>query len=343
MSALTSSSCHSILIICRSVPPVAQISLGLDLERFRGDHRDAESGQRKHFRELSMIRGATDKSLSIGSYTVSRDCRFTTFSIVRLQKGRSKQRVSCIHQRNYELPVFEVIHYQEKCAKIRLYVALHNERFHVVVSGSDATAITAIKSQIAAEEYTRQRLQWISMREARLNTMTVHERSSYEAQYEKISRVLRDWRKSAHCFSSFRWDGQENSVAMDATDSMDPCLLCEARMTHMIPVMHLDVAGVMPNQTRTFAESSVDIWAELNPHNVDTEDKALAERKDLLPHWTSFRRWIRSLPDVKAEEPKPRTMSPRMSILTCTEEFQERMQSADDRSDNFHPADDIVS
>lgn len=290
-----------------------------------------------------MAHVATEKSLSIGSYMVSRDCRFTRFSIVRLQAGRPKQRVSCVIQRNYGLSKFEITRHQGNCARIRLYVALHNERFHVVVSGSDATAIAAIKCQITAEEYTRQRLQWIYTRESRLDTMTVHERSSYETQYEKISRVLREWRKSVRRFSSFRWDGQENLTAMDATDLMDPCLLCEAMVTHMVPIMHFDVAGVMPNQTKTFADSSIDMWAELNPHNMDTEDRVLARRKDVLPRRTLFKRWICSLPYVKAEKPKPQAVSPRMSMLTCTAELQGRIQPADNRLNNFDSVDDVVS
>jgi hypothetical protein len=330
-------------IICRSVPPIAQILLGLDLQPFRGDHRDVEFGRQKHFQELSMVRGATDKSLSIGSYTVSRDCRFTTFSVVRLQKGRPKRRGSCIHQRNYELSQFEVSQDKEKCANIRLYVALHNERFHVVVSGSDAAAIATIESQITAEEHTRQRLQWIYTRQSGLNAMTVHERSSHEMQYEKVSRVLREWRDSARPFSSFRWDGQENSAAMDTTDPMNPCLLCEARMTHMVPIMRFDVAGVMQNQTRTFADSSVNMWAELNPNNEDTEDRTLAGRRDVVSRWTLFKRRIRSLPDVKAKEPKPHISSPRMLMLTCTEELQERMKSANNRSRNVDLIDDVAS
>jgi len=273
-----------------------------------------------------MVHAAAEKSLSIGSYTVSRDCRFTTFSVARLQKGLPKQRVSSIHQRNYGLSKFEVSQHQDKCAKIRLYVALHNERFHVVLSESDAAAIATIESQITAEEHTRQRLQWIYTRESGLNAMTVHERSSHEIQYEKISRVLREWRNSVRPFSSFRWDGQENSATMDATDPMNPCLLCEARMTHMVPIIHFDVSGVVSNQTRTFADSSVDMRAELNLHDEGTKDRALDVRRDAVSRWTLFKRWIRSLPDVKAKAPKPHTISPRMSMLTCTEELQERMQ-----------------
>lgn len=290
-----------------------------------------------------MAHGATEKSLSIGSYMVSRNCGFTRFSIVRLQAGPPKQRMSCVHQRNYELSKFEITYHQEECTRIRLYVALHNERFHVVVSGSYATAIAAIRIQITAEEYTRQRLQWIYTRESRLDTMTVRERSSYETQYEKLSRVLRDGRKSARPFSSLRWDGQENSVAMDATGSMDPCLLCEARVTHMVPIMHFDVASVMPNQTRTFADSFIDMEAELNPHNMDTDDRSLAEGRDVLPRWALFKRWIRSLPNSKARKPKPLTISPRMSMLTCTTELQKRIQPANDRSDRRDSVDDIVS
>lgn len=289
-----------------------------------------------------MVHGATGKSLSIGSYTVSRDCRFTTFSIVRLQKGRLKQRGSCIHQRNYELSKFEVSQDQERCARIRLYVALHNERFHVVVSGSDAAAIATIESQITAEEHTRQRLQWIYTRQSGLNEMTVHERSSHEMQYEKISRVLREWRDSARPFSSFRWDGQANSAAMDTTDAMNPCLLCEARMTHTVPIIHFDVAGVMANQTRTFADSSVNMWAELNPHNEDTENRTLAGRRDVVSRWALFKRRIRSSLDVKAKESKPHISSPRMSMLTCTEELQERMQSANNISNDVDLIDDVA-
>lgn len=290
-----------------------------------------------------MAHGATEKSLSIGSYMVSRDCRFTRFSIVRLQAGRPKQRVSCVHQRKYELSKFEITHHQEKCARIRLYVALHSERFHVVVSGSDATAIAALKSQITAEEHTRQRLQWIYTRESRLDTMTVHGRSSHETQYEKLSSVLREWRESARPFSSLRWDEQENSVAMDATDPMDPCLLCEARVTHTVPIMHFDVAGVMPNQTRTFADSFIDLEAELNPHNMDTEDRTLAGRRDVLPRWALFKRWICSLPNFKAEKPKSHTISPRMSMLTCTTELQERIQPANNRLDRRDSVGDVVT
>ena len=291
-----------------------------------------------------MVHGVTQNSLSIGSYMISRDCRFTTFSIVGPQKRRPKRRVSCIYQRNYELSKFEVTLHQAECAKIRSYVALHNERFHVVVSGSDAAAIATIKTQITAEEYTRQRLQWIYTRESRLDAMTVHERSSHEMQYEKISRVLREWRNSARPFSSFRWDGQKNSAAMNAIDPMDPCLLCEAGVTHMVPIIHFDVAGVMPNQTTTFADSSIDMWAELNPHNLDTEDRILAGPRDVLPRWTLFKGWIRSLPDMKAEKPKPKpqAISPRMSMLTCTEELQERVQTADNRSNTLDSVDDVV-
>lgn len=274
---------------------------------------------------------------------VSQDCRFTTFSVVRLQKGRPKPRVSCIHQRSYQLSKFEIVQHQEKCAKIRLYVALHNERFHVVVSGSDAAAIATLKGQITAEEHTRQHLQWIYTRESGLNTMTVHERSSHEMQYEKISRVLQEWRNSARPFSSFRWDGQENSAAMDATDPMAPCLLCEAKVTHMVPIMHFDVADAMPNQTRTFADNSVDMWAELNSQNMDTEDRTLARQRNVLPRWTFFKRWIRSSPDVKAKEPTPHTISPRMSMLTCTKKFQKRMKSAHNGQDNLDPVNDVAS
>jgi hypothetical protein len=213
----------------------------------------------------------------------------------------------------------------------------------VVVSGSDAAAVATIESQITAEEHTRQRLQWIYARQSGLNAMTVHERSSHEIQYEKISRVLREWRNSVRPFSSFRWDGQESSATTDAGDPMNPCLLCEARMTHVVPIIHFDVAGVVSNQTRTFADSSVDMRAELNLHDEGTEDRALDARRDAVSHRTLFKEWIRTFPDVKPKEPKPHIMSPRISMLACTEELQERMQSADNRSNNVDLIDDVAS
>lgn len=290
-----------------------------------------------------MTRGVSEKSLSIGSYMVSRDCRFTTFSIVRSQKGQPKQRASCVHQRNYELSKFEVHHHQERCERIGLYVALHKERFHLVVSGSDAMAIAAFKSQIAAEEYTRQRLQWVHERESALNAMTVHERSSCEAQYEEISRALREWRESAHRFSSFKWNGEGNSPAMDATGPMDPCLLCEAGVTHMVPIMHFDINGVSSNQTRTFADSPVDMEAEITHYDVDTEDETPVGRRGVRSSQALFNRWKGSLQRGRAETLIPDTLSLQKKMLACTAELRARIRSLGERLDKCGSIDNAVS
>jgi hypothetical protein len=290
-----------------------------------------------------MARGVSEKTLSIGSYMVSRDSRFTTFSVVRNHKGQPKRRASCAHQRSYELSKFEIAHHQERCARIGLYVALHKERFHLVVSGSDAMAIAAVKGQIATEEYTRQRLQWIHKRESALDAMTVHERSSYEAQYEKISQALRGWRESAHQFSSFRWDGQENSPAMSAADPMDPCLLCEAGVTHMVPIMHFDINGVLSNQTRTFADSPVDMEAEIAHCHLDTEDEASAGRRGVSSSQELFKRWVGSLQRGRAETLMPHTTSLQKRMLACTAELRARIRSLGERWDKSDSMDNAVS
>lgn len=290
-----------------------------------------------------MTRGVSEKSLSIGSYMVSRDCRFTTFSIVRLQKGQPKQRTSCVHQRSYKLSKFEVAHHQERCARIGLYVALHKERFHLVVSGSDAMAIAAVKSQIAAEEDTRQQLQWIHERESALDAMTVHERSFCEAQYEEISRALRKWRESAHPFSSFRWDGEENSPAMNATDSLDLCLLCEAGVTHMVPIMHFDINGMSPNQTRTFADSPIDMEAEIAHCHLDTGNETAAGRRGVHSSHELFKRWIGSLQRGRAETLVSHTVPLQEKMLACTAELRARIRSLGERRDKCGSIDNAGS
>jgi hypothetical protein len=290
-----------------------------------------------------MTRGVSEKSLSIGSYMVSRDCRFTKFSIVRSQKGQPKLRTSCAHQRSYELSKFEIHHHQERCERIGLYVALHKERFHLVVSGSDAMAIAAVKSQIAAEEYTRQRLQWVHERESALNAMTIHERSSCEAQYEEVSRALRGLRESAHRFSSFKWNGEGNSPASDATGPMDPCLLCEAGVAHVVPIMHFDINGVLSDQTRTFADSSIDMEAEITHYDVDTEDGAPVGRRSVRSSQTLFKRWMGSLQRGRAETPIRDTLSLQKKVLACTTELRMRIRSPGERLDECSSSDNAVS
>lgn len=273
-----------------------------------------------------MTHGVSEKSLSIGSYMVSHDCRFTTFSIVRSQKRPPKRRASCARQCSYKLSEFEAHHHQEERGIIGLYVAMHKERFHLVVSGSDAMAIVVVKNQIAAEEYTRQRLKWIQERSSALDAMTIYERSSYEAQYEEISRALIDWRKSVHPFSSFKWNGQENSLAMGSTDLMDPCLLCEAGVTHMVPIMHFDINGVFPNQTRTFADSSIDMEAEIKQDDANTEHETPVRQRGEGSSRTLFKRWMGSLRRGRAETLIPDTLSLQKKMFARTSELRALIQ-----------------
>lgn len=280
-----------------------------------------------------MTRDARGKSLSIGSYMFSRDCRFTTFSIVRSKEENSKQRASCTHQRTYKLSKFEIAHHQEGYARIGLYVALHKERFHLVVSGSDAMAIAAVKKQIAEEEYTRQRLQWIYARESALDSMTVHERSSYEKQYGEISQALRDWRESARLFSSFRWDGQQNSQAMSATGQMNPCLLCETGLTHVVPIMHFDISGMLPCQNKTFADSVIDMEAEITYLDIGVEGGSPTEQRDINSSRASFKRWLGFLQCGRAGTPIPRAISSQKTMLACATEFRARTQPSAEKLD----------
>lgn len=294
------------------------------------------------FHDSSMTRGVSEKSLLIGSYTISRDCRFTTFSIARFQKGRTKQRASHVNQCSYELSKFEVTHHQEKCARIRLYVALHKGRFHLVVSGSDAMAIAAVKTQIAVEEYTRQRLQWIHERQSALGAMSVHERSSSEAQYEEVSRALIEWRESVHPFSSFRWNGQENSPAINATDPMDPCLLCEAGVKHKIPIMHFDINGVPPSQARTFADSPIDMEAEIEHCDIEIEDYAPAGRRSVSSSQALLRRWFGSLQHGRAEVRMPHTLLSQKQILACTAELRAWIRSRGEKLNKCDSSENAV-
>lgn len=290
-----------------------------------------------------MTRDVCEKLLSIGSYMGSRDCRFTTFSIVRSGKGQPKQRTSCVHRRNYKLSMFEVTHHQGKCAKIGLYVALHKERFHIVLSGSDAMAIATIKSQIAAEEYTRQRLQWINERQSALDAMTVHERSTCEAQYDEISRALREWRESAHQFSSFKWNGQESSPALNATHPMDPCLLCEAGVAHMVPIIYFDINAELPNQTRAFADSPIGMEVEIAPCELYAEAETSAERMGVLSSRALFKRWVSTSRRGRAEALVPMNFPLQKKMITCTTEFRARIRSLGKRLNKCDSINDAVS
>lgn len=289
-----------------------------------------------------MTRDARGKSLSIGSYMFSQDCRFTTFSIDRSKKECSKQRASCTHQRTYELSKFEIAHHQEGYTRIGLYVALHKERFHLVVSGSDAMAIAAVRKQIAGEEYTRQRLQWIYARESALDAMTVHERSSYENQYREISQALRDWRESAHPFPSFRWDGQENSQIMSATGQMNPCLLCETGVTHVVPIMHFNISGMLPYQKRTFADSVIDMEAEITHLDIGVEGGSQTEQRAINSKRASYKRWLGFSQCGRARTPSPHAISSQKTMLACATEFRARTRSPAEKLDECASIDATV-
>lgn len=273
-----------------------------------------------------MTYGVSEKSLSIGSSMVSHRCRFTTFSIVRSPKPAPKRRASYAHQRSYKLSKFEIHHRKEENQSIILYVAMHKERFHLVVSGSDAMAIAAVKNQIAAEEHTRQRLKWIQERTSALDAMTIHERASHEAQYKEISRALIDWRESVHPFSSFKWNGQENTLAMGATDPMDPCLLCEAGVTHMVPIMRFDINDVSSNQTRTFADSPVEMEAEITHDDANTEHETPVRQRGVGSNRTLFERWMGSLQRSRAKTLIPDTLSLREKMFARTSELRARIR-----------------
>jgi hypothetical protein len=167
------------------------------------------------------------------------DCEYTLFSVVRDHKKTFRRRSSRERIFVYSQSLF-TLQEQGLCVRPAFYVALHMQRFHIVMSDCDQTAARAIQKVIRAEEQSRQRLDSICADATTANTMSVRDRVEYEVQYREVDRIL-SWRaQTSDTFSSLDWSGFKNSHVLRDTRSFNPCLLCKFELQHAVRVLRLN-------------------------------------------------------------------------------------------------------
>lgn len=188
----------------------------------------------------AIFRKSREVYLSVEHCHHTSDCEYTTFAVVESNEKNSPRRSS--RQRRHLYSQYEFTP-KERCSNVRpaFYIALHKQRFHVVISECDEEAAQDLQRIIRAEEQSRQLLESVRADMAALNTMSIKDRVEHELQYREAEESLRLRAQSSSTFTSFHWTGSKSCIRLHDAQSFSPCLLCKLSIHHAVPVLRLDL------------------------------------------------------------------------------------------------------
>ena len=168
------------------------------------------------------------------------DCEYTTFAVVESNEKNSPRRSS--RQRRHLYSQYEFTP-KERCSNVRpaFYIALHKQRFHVVISECDGEAAQDLQRIIRAEEKSRQLLESVRTDMAALSAMSIKDRVEHELQYREAEKNLALRAQDSSAFTSFHWSGSKNCTRLHERQSFSPCLLCKLGIHHAVRVLRLDL------------------------------------------------------------------------------------------------------
>lgn len=192
------------------------------------------------FAHSALFRKSREVYLSVEHCHHTSDCEYTTFAVVESNEKNSSRRSS--RQRRHLYSQYEFSP-KERGSHVRpaFYIALHKQRFHVVISECDETAAQDLQRVIRAEEQSRQLLESIRADMAAINAMTVKDRVEHELQYCEVEKSLVLRAQSSSTFTSFHWSGSKNCIRLHDRQSFSPCLLCKLSIHHPVRVLRLDL------------------------------------------------------------------------------------------------------
>ena len=188
----------------------------------------------------AIFRKSREVYLSVEHCHHTSGCEFTTFAVVESNEKNSPRRSS--RQRRHLYSQYEFTP-KERCSYVRpaFYIALHKQRFHVVISECDEEAAQVLQRIIRAEEQSRQLLESVRADMAALNSMSIKDRVEHELQYREAEESLTLRAQSSSTFTSFHWTGSKSCIRLHDTESFSPCLLCKLSIHHAVPVLRLDL------------------------------------------------------------------------------------------------------
>jgi hypothetical protein len=192
------------------------------------------------FAHSAIFRKSREVYLSVEHCHHTSGCEYTTFAVVESNEKNSSRRSS--RQRRHLYSQYEFTP-KERCSHVRpaFYIALHKQRFHVVISECDDEAAQDLQRIIRAEEQSRRLLESVRADMAALNSMSIKDRVEHELQYREAEDSLRSRAKTCSTFTSFHWSGSKNCIGLHDRQSFSPCLLCKFGIHHAVRVLRLDL------------------------------------------------------------------------------------------------------
>jgi hypothetical protein len=188
------------------------------------------------------------------------DSNQTIFSIVEACTKRPDRRSSRSRPHVYELVGFEQAPCADIARKSGLYIGKHKGRFHVVMGNNEEAASLAMRNEIEAEEKIRRKRKWVCDRMTTLSALTVSERTPLDTQYNTAHDTLSTWARNHTRLPSISWCGSPSSCKMENPGSIDPCILCEMRIVHEIPIIYFDIEGnegCLDDRVKSFAKGPI--------------------------------------------------------------------------------------
>jgi hypothetical protein len=225
----------------------------------------------------------------------------TIFSLVEACTKRPDRRSSRSRPHVYELFGFEQARCADMSEKAGLYIGKHKGRFHVVVGGNAEAASLAMGNEIEAEETTRRKHKWVCDRMTTLDTLTVSERTPLDTQYNTAYDTLSTWARNDARLPSISWCGSPNSCKMEDPGSIDPCILCEMKIVHEIPILYFDMEGnesCSDDRVKTFAKGPIHTVFRIACHDAEAQVARGVEKSTSKPKHHGITRSVRRLIDV---------------------------------------------
>jgi hypothetical protein len=188
------------------------------------------------------------------------DSNQTIFSIVEACTKRSDRRSSRSRSHVYELVGFEQARCVDMSGKTGLYIGKHKGRFHVVMGSNEEAVSLAMGNEIEVEEKIRRKRKWVCDMMTTLSALTISERTPLDTQYNTAHDTLSTWARDDARLPSISWCGSPSSCKKENPGYIDPCILCEMKIVHEIPILYFDIQGnetCSDDRVKSFAKGPI--------------------------------------------------------------------------------------